>query len=187
MNARHDHENPPHGRCKVLIEMDVAGDPANVEDCVDALLENGYLQDQINDADLDNDDGVYSQMLVMSATSSVAKEPLFEHKTSAFTDAPSEMGRKLQLEAMLLLTGTLEIKPFEAGLASEARAVGKRLGEVLSALGCVDGGHIATGSMVDAIRAFRLRLHEQLTAAGWRVTAKTNGWKVLPPKQPRKK
>jgi hypothetical protein len=64
----HDHENPPPGRSTITITLSVAGRPEDVDRCVEAILENGALQDLINDAHLDNDPGEYHQMLVLSAT-----------------------------------------------------------------------------------------------------------------------
>lgn len=67
-----DHENPPPGRCTVTITLSVAGRPEDVDRCVEAILENGGLQDLINDAHLDNEPGEYRQMLVLEATHEVA-------------------------------------------------------------------------------------------------------------------
>ncbi len=71
-------------------------------------------------------------------------------------------------------------EPWSAGLASEPRAVAKRLGELLTALGNIDSG-IVRGTLPDELRDFRIDLHTRLKAEGWRITAKQNGWKVLPP------
>lgn len=73
-------------------------------------------------------------------------------------------------------------EPWEAGLASEASAVGRRLGELLTALDNVDS-NIVKGTLPNDLREFRLNLHERLKAEGWRITAKQHGWKVLPPKR----
>ena len=70
MNA-YDHENPPPGRCTVTITLTVAGDPRDVATCVEAILDNGGLQDLINDAHLDNEPGDYGQMLVLDTASVV--------------------------------------------------------------------------------------------------------------------
>jgi hypothetical protein len=63
----YDHENPPPGRSTVTITLTVAGARHDVDTCVGAILENGGLQDLINDAHLDNDPGEYGQMLVLEA------------------------------------------------------------------------------------------------------------------------
>lgn len=78
-------------------------------------------------------------------------------------------------------------EPWNAGLASEPAAVGRRLGELLTALGRVDS-NIVRGTRPDELREFRLALHDKLTAAGWRIKARTgDGWKVLPPEEPKAK
>lgn len=66
----YDHENPPPGRVTVTITLTVAGAHDDVSACVDAILENGGLQDLINDAHIDNA-GEYNQMLVLEASASV--------------------------------------------------------------------------------------------------------------------
>lgn len=71
--------------------------------------------------------------------------------------------------------------PWEAGLDSEARAVGKRLGEILTALGSLSTNHVK-GTILEELREARLELHDALTEAGWRIKARgTSGWTVLPP------
>lgn len=72
-------------------------------------------------------------------------------------------------------------EPYEAGLASEAKAVGRTLGELLTALDSLET--IVRGTLPHELRDFRLSLHDRLKAEGWRITAKQNGWKVLPPKR----
>jgi hypothetical protein len=64
--------------------------------------------------------------------------------------------------------------------------VGRRLGELLTALGNVNS-NIVKGTLPDELREYRISLHERLKAEGWRITAKANGWKVLPPVRPRGK
>ena len=71
-------------------------------------------------------------------------------------------------------------EPWCAGLASEPRAVGKRLGELLTALGRIDS-NIVKGSLANELWKTRIALHERLKAEGWRITATRDGWKVLPP------
>lgn len=72
--------------------------------------------------------------------------------------------------------------PHSAGLSSEPRAVGRRLGELLTALGRVDR-NLASGTLPDELWNFRADLHTRLQAEGWRIKASTrgDGWTVLPP------
>lgn len=63
----YDHENPPPGRSTVTITLTIAGNSNDVSAVVEAILDNGELQDLINDAHLDNPDE-YEQMLVLEAT-----------------------------------------------------------------------------------------------------------------------
>ena len=63
----YDHENPPPGRSTITITLTVAGDPEDAARCVGAILDNGGLQDLINEAHEDCI-GEYNQMLVLSAT-----------------------------------------------------------------------------------------------------------------------
>lgn len=72
--------------------------------------------------------------------------------------------------------------PHNAGLASEPRAIGRRLGRLLNALATEINGHVVDGKIADDVWRFRLQLHNRLTADGWRIKAKANGWTVLPPK-----
>lgn len=72
-------------------------------------------------------------------------------------------------------------EPYEAGLSSEAKAVGKRLGELLTALSGFD--NIVKGTLPHELWQYRIALHERLKAEGWRITGTANGWKVLPPKR----
>lgn len=71
-------------------------------------------------------------------------------------------------------------EPWCAGLASEPRAVARKLSALLSALGDIDS-HIIKGSLPDDMREIRIALHERLKAEGWRITGTRTGWKVLPP------
>lgn len=63
----YDSENPPPGRVTVTITLTVAGSFSDIDTCVDAILENGGLQDLINEAHEDNV-GEYNQMLVLQAS-----------------------------------------------------------------------------------------------------------------------
>lgn len=76
-------------------------------------------------------------------------------------------------------------EPWSAGLASEPRAVAKRLSELLTALGRIDS-NIVRGTLPHELWEYRISLHERLKAEGWRITGTRDGWKVLPPKEPRK-
>lgn len=71
--------------------------------------------------------------------------------------------------------------PNEAGLASEARAVGRRLGALLDALGDVNEWIIERGELTEELWNAKVRLIERLKADGWRITIPKNNYKVLPP------
>lgn len=71
--------------------------------------------------------------------------------------------------------------PHEAGLASEARAVGKRLAELLDGLGNVNSFIIEQGELVEQCWQFKVDLIEKLKADGWRISIPKNNYKVLPP------
>ena len=71
-------------------------------------------------------------------------------------------------------------EPLCSGLASDPKAVAKRLAELLTALGNVND-NIVRGTLPDELREIRMDLHTRLKAEGWRITGKANGWKVLPP------
>lgn len=78
-------------------------------------------------------------------------------------------------------TGLTYLKPHEAGLNSEARAVGRKVGALLDALDGLDH-YCAAGELVEEVREFKLRVLNELRAEGWRI--KVNGhdrWQVLPP------
>lgn len=77
-------------------------------------------------------------------------------------------------------------EPWCAGLNSEPRAVARRLSNLLTALGYIDSSTVK-GTLPDELRDFRISLHERLKAEGWRITGTRDGWKVLPPKAPRKR
>lgn len=78
-------------------------------------------------------------------------------------------------------------RPSEAGLASEGRAVARRLGRLLTALGneinnyVTDGGQ---GSISEEVWEFKCHLITKLKVDGWRVEAKeSGGYKVQLPKE----
>lgn len=72
------------------------------------------------------------------------------------------------------------VKPAEAGLASEARAVGRKIGKLLDALGDVNR-FVAEGTISDECGDFRHAMIEKLVENGWRVTIPANSYRVLPP------
>lgn len=72
------------------------------------------------------------------------------------------------------------VKPAEAGLASEARAVGRRIGKLLDSLGDVNR-NVAEGTISDECSDFRQAMIEKLVQNGWRVTIPANSYRVLPP------
>lgn len=79
--------------------------------------------------------------------------------------------------------GLTYAKPHEAGLASEAKAVGRRLGELLDGLSNVNEWVIERGILTDALWQFKSQLLDKLKADGWRITIPKNKYKVLPPKK----
>jgi len=72
--------------------------------------------------------------------------------------------------------------PANAGLASEPKAVARRLSRLLTALATEINDHVVTGQIADDVRQFRMALHDRLTNSCWRIKATDNGWRVLPPK-----
>lgn len=75
------------------------------------------------------------------------------------------------------------INPSNAGLDSEPRAVARRLGRLLTALGAeINDYVIERGELTEELRALRLKIHEKATAEGWRIKATENGWRVAAPK-----
>ena len=74
-----------------------------------------------------------------------------------------------------------EITPKDAGLSSEAPAVGKRLAALLDALEAVNG-NIASGQLIDELQQLRTDLIFRLREAGWIVSVnrKTDNWQVKP-------
>jgi len=71
-------------------------------------------------------------------------------------------------------------EPWCAGLASEPRAVGRRLAAVLDALGGVNR-NVCQGAVESDCEDLKRTMIEKLRAEGWRVTVGEK-WKVLPPK-----
>lgn len=71
--------------------------------------------------------------------------------------------------------------PHEAGLASEAKAVGKRLAELLDALGGVNTWLIEKGALTESCWQFKMDLIDKLKQDGWRISIPKNNYKVLPP------
>jgi len=79
--------------------------------------------------------------------------------------------------------GLKYVVPHEAGLASEARAVGKRIAELLDGLGNINTWLVEPCELVDKCFEFKVDLIEKLKADGWRVSIPKNNYKVLPPKR----
>lgn len=74
-------------------------------------------------------------------------------------------------------------KPNNAGLESETRSAGRRVGKLLDALGNLVNGYIADGQMIDDIRTLRISIMDNMRANGWRVTVlESDRHSVLPPK-----
>jgi len=77
-------------------------------------------------------------------------------------------------------------RPSEAGLASEGRAVARRLSRLLTALGSEINNCVVEGgldSISEDIWNFKCILIANLKADGWRITAKdSGGYRVLVPK-----
>lgn len=72
-------------------------------------------------------------------------------------------------------------KPNESGLASEARAVGRKIGKLLDATGTLSRW-ICEGPIVDDCDSLRSAIIDGLRADGWRVrVAPSDRWQVLPP------
>ena len=61
------------------------------------------------------------------------------------------------------------VKPNDAGLNSEPRAVGRRLGKLLDALADQVNSWICQGPIDEDVRRFRQELTEKLIADGWEV------------------
>lgn len=73
-------------------------------------------------------------------------------------------------------------RPWNAGLSSEPRAVGRRLGKLLDALADQINDHIVQGQITQDCWQFRMKLLDKLKADGWRITIPHNNYQVLPPK-----
>lgn len=73
--------------------------------------------------------------------------------------------------------------PNEAGLASEAGAVGRRIARLLNALGDLNRW-ICEGKLEQDCYDFRVKIIEQLRAEGWRVSMRegSENFQVLKPK-----
>jgi len=75
------------------------------------------------------------------------------------------------------------IKPNNAGLASEPKAVARRLGRLLTSLAVeINEYTIERGELTEELHALRMKIHETAQAEGWRIKATANGWRVLQPK-----
>jgi len=72
--------------------------------------------------------------------------------------------------------------PHEAGLASEAKTIGKRLGELLDGLDSINTWVVEQGELVEKCYQFKVELIDKLKADGWRISIPNNNYKVLPPK-----
>jgi hypothetical protein len=75
--------------------------------------------------------------------------------------------------------------PWEAGLQSTSREVGRRIAKALDALSMinswvVEGGE---GTIEDEFWEFRVKVAEKLRAEGWRISTPKNKYRVLPPKE----
>ena len=74
--------------------------------------------------------------------------------------------------------------PSNAGLASEPRAAGRRIGRLLDALGTEVNNFVCEGDIAEDVRQFRISLIEKLRAEGWRIKLNaSNKWQVLPPRK----
>ncbi len=69
-----------------------------------------------------------------------------------------------------------------AGLPSEPRAAGRRIGRLLDTLDREVNGYIVKGQIDEDIRSFRNGLISKLEADGWRVKLGQKHWSVLPAK-----
>lgn len=77
------------------------------------------------------------------------------------------------------------VKPNNAGLASESRAVGRRIAKLLDA--CSDINRwVVEGAIENDCWNFRCQLKEKLEKSGWRVSLNARErFVVLPPKEKR--
>lgn len=81
---------------------------------------------------------------------------------------------------------TRYLDPHEAGLASEARAVGRRAAAVLNALGDLNA-NLASGTLIDECFRLKGEMIRRLEEDGWRVSIPGNSYRVLPPLRERGK
>jgi len=75
-------------------------------------------------------------------------------------------------------------KPWEAGLASEAQAVAKRIGELYDALDTINANLMdaGPGTLVDDCWEFKMRVRDKLEAEGWRFkVGRGDKWRAIPP------
>lgn len=75
--------------------------------------------------------------------------------------------------------------PTNAGLASEPRAVGRRIGRLLDDIDSLNTWAIIddTAGIRTDLYNFKYRILDMLHAEGWRVTVNARDkWQVLPPK-----
>jgi len=74
-------------------------------------------------------------------------------------------------------------KPSEAGLASEGRAVARRLSRLLTSLGNEINNFVVSGDIEREVWEFKCQLITRLKADGWRVEAnEREGYTVRLPK-----
>ena len=69
-------------------------------------------------------------------------------------------------------------KPWNAGLQSETRAVGRRLGRLLDSLADEINPNIASGPIVEELVEVRFKIIRSLTADGWIITIPNNRYIV---------
>ena len=75
-------------------------------------------------------------------------------------------------------------EPNNAGLDSEPRNAGKRVARLLWALGNEVNDYICKGEITEDVRTLRMKIMDNLQAAGWRVSVLESGkYSVLPPKE----
>lgn len=72
-------------------------------------------------------------------------------------------------------------QPSEAGLASEGKAVARRLSKLLNALENEINKYVVAGAIEEDIWQFKTALLDKLRADGWRIENTDNGWKARLP------
>jgi predicted RNA-binding Zn-ribbon protein involved in translation (DUF1610 family) len=77
--------------------------------------------------------------------------------------------------------GLTYVVPLEAGLASEAKAVGRRLAALLDALGDINTWVVEKGELTEKCWEFKTQLIAKLDAEGWRIRIPRDKYHVLPP------